>query len=78
MPPSWSRLLPSVAAMATTALLSAQPTGPTRAEIDAAGPKVGRPALDFSLQDQHGERHTLKSSLGPKGLVLVFFRSADW
>jgi len=42
------------------------------------GPAVGQPAPDFSLQDQSGRTQTLKSVGGPKGTMLVFFRSADW
>ena len=42
------------------------------------GPAVGQPVLDFSLQDQSGRMQTLKSVSGPKGTMLVFFRSADW
>jgi peroxiredoxin len=42
------------------------------------GPKVGETVQDFSLSDQHGVTRTLRSTIGPKGAVLVFFRSADW
>jgi hypothetical protein len=42
------------------------------------GPKVGETVQDFSLSDQHGVTRTLRSTFGPKGAVLVFFRSADW
>ena len=42
------------------------------------GPKVGERAADFSLPDQHGTPRALRSTFGPKGAVLVFFRSADW
>jgi peroxiredoxin len=42
------------------------------------GPKAGERVPDFSLPDQHGTTRTLRSTLGPKGAVLVFFRSADW
>lgn len=42
------------------------------------GPAVGLPVPDFSLQDQSGRTQTLKSISGPKGTMLVFFRSADW
>jgi len=42
------------------------------------GPAVGQPVPDFSLQDQNGRTQTLKSVSGPKGTMLVFFRSADW
>ena len=42
------------------------------------GPAVGNKVPDFSAQDQEGRRQTLKSVSGPKGTMLVFFRSADW
>jgi hypothetical protein len=42
------------------------------------GPAVGNPVPDFSAQDQEGRTRTLKSVGGPKGTMLVFFRSADW
>jgi hypothetical protein len=44
----------------------------------ALGPKVGERVPEFSLTDQHGATRSLKSTFGPKGAVLVFFRSADW
>ena len=51
-----------------------------RAQTDLAtlGPQVGQRAIDFSLPDQSGTVRTLKSVAGPKGTMLVFFRSADW
>ena len=42
------------------------------------GPEVGQPVPAFSAQDQDGRTQTLKSIIGPKGAMLVFFRSADW
>ena len=42
------------------------------------GPPAGSPMPDFALRDQNGTTHTLKSLLGPKGAVVLFFRSADW
>ena len=42
------------------------------------GPPVGSKMPGFELKDQEGKRHTLASLLGPKGAVIVFFRSADW
>ena len=44
----------------------------------AQGLPQGAQAPDFSAPDQTGQPRTLKSLAGPKGLVLVFFRSADW
>jgi len=51
-----------------------------RAQTDLAalGPHVGQRAIDFSLPDHMGRVRTLKSVAGPKGTMLVFFRSADW
>ena len=42
------------------------------------GPAVGEVVPSFSAPDQNGHTQTLKSVMGPKGLMLVFFRSADW
>jgi hypothetical protein len=42
------------------------------------GPAVGNQMPAFSAQDQEGGGQTLKSVSGPKGTMLVFFRSADW
>ena len=42
------------------------------------GPQVGARVPDFSLPDQRGQMRTLQSLMGPKGLMLVFYRSADW
>ena len=42
------------------------------------GPAAGSPVPDFSALDQAGRTQTLKSIMGPKGAMLVFFRSADW
>jgi hypothetical protein len=42
------------------------------------GPEVGQQVPAFSAQDQDGRTQTLKSIIGPKGAMLVFFRSADW
>ena len=41
-------------------------------------PACGHKMPGLHLQDQDGKSHTLKSLLGPKGAVIVFFRSADW
>jgi cytochrome oxidase Cu insertion factor (SCO1/SenC/PrrC family) len=54
-----------------------QPAGPAL-DVEALGPHVGAPVPDFSLPDQHGATRSLKSLMGPKGAILVFFRSADW
>jgi len=47
-------------------------------DVSQIGPKVGATAPVFSGTDQHGATQSLKSAAGPKGTMLVFFRSADW
>jgi peroxiredoxin len=42
------------------------------------GLSVGQKAPDFSARDQFGKQQTLETLKGPKGTVLLFFRSADW
>ena len=49
-----------------------------RGQIIKTGPGVGQQVPAFSVQDQEGRNQTLKSIMGPKGAMLVFFRSADW
>lgn len=46
--------------------------------LTAIGLPVGRKAPPFSLRDQFGREQTLESLKGPRGTVLLFFRSADW
>ena len=69
----------AVIAMVTLAgaiTLAAQPASP----IDTAriGPQVGETVPPIEGVDQFGRRQTLQSIYGPKGAMLVFFRSADW
>ncbi len=47
-------------------------------DVNAIGPQVGQKALAFNLPDQNGQPQTLATVAGPKGTMLVFFRSADW
>ena len=42
------------------------------------GPEPGERLPAFEASDQHGKRRSLADLRGPAGLVLVFFRSADW
>ena len=42
------------------------------------GPEIGQTVPEFSAPDQTGKTQTLRSIMGPKGTLLVFFRSADW
>jgi cytochrome oxidase Cu insertion factor (SCO1/SenC/PrrC family) len=59
---------------------ASQPPNPPAAavDLDTVGPQVGDPLRDFSLRDQGGQERSLKSLLGAKGAVIVFYRSADW
>lgn len=54
------------------------PVGLLAAALLTTGPAVGQKALDFELKDQNGASRTLASILGPKGALLVFYRSCDW
>ncbi len=45
---------------------------------EAPGPAVGAHVPTFQLPDQNGQMRDLGSLYGTKGLMLVFFRSADW
>jgi hypothetical protein len=50
----------------------------SKIDLERTGPQIGARLPDFVLHDQRGETHSLKSLLGPKGAMIVFFRSADW
>ena len=47
-------------------------------DVQKLGPQIGERVPDFSLPVQRGALHSLQSVMGPKGAILVFFRSADW
>ena len=51
---------------------------PSQVDTSTIGPQVGTAVPQFSGTDQFGVTHTLQSSLGAKGAMLVFFRSSDW
>lgn len=42
------------------------------------GPAVGARIPAFEARDQQGRVQTFDTLKGPKGLVLLFVRSADW
>lgn len=44
----------------------------------AAGPEVGETVPAFEAPDQSGSQRDFESLAGDKGLLLLFFRSADW
>jgi len=47
-------------------------------QVIKTGPEVGSTLPRFEARDQNGRLQNFKSILGPKGALLVFFRSADW
>jgi cytochrome oxidase Cu insertion factor (SCO1/SenC/PrrC family) len=83
MPNRMSRIVLSAVVCALFSLV-AQPTAqqsspqPTLSDVQKLGPPIGSRVPDFTLLDQKGQSRTLASLTGPKGLMLVFFRSADW
>lgn len=42
------------------------------------GPAIGRRIPSFEVNDHMGRTQTFETLRGPKGLVLLFIRSADW
>ncbi len=68
-----------LAVIATVALVSVGGAqAPQRVDTASIGPKVGDTIPPFDGVDQFGKRQTLDTARGPNGLMLVFFRSADW
>jgi hypothetical protein len=70
--------------VALTPLLSAQQPQAKQEKAVAAkekfatGPEVGQKTPYFQAPDQNGKLQDLNSIRGPKGAMVVFFRSADW
>jgi Peroxiredoxin len=64
--------------VAAAAPIQSRVQAPARVDVQQVGPQVGTRVPDFSLPDQGGRLRTLGSLMGPRGVVLVFFRSADW
>lgn len=72
---NWTAWLGALIAVANLSV-SAQEV--RRIDVSKLGPQVGQAVPDFSLPDQHGTKRTLQSIMGPKGAMVVFYRSADW
>ena len=70
----------SAVSLVAGVLAAAPQSPPTRQRIDVSklGPRVGDRVPEFNLKDQNGKSWNLRSIMGPKGAMLVFFRSADW
>jgi len=61
-----------------TAGIAAQAPPAQPVDVEQLGPQVGTVAPDFLAPDQFGRMQTLKSVMGPNGVMLIFNRSADW
>lgn len=68
----------AVLASGLLALWLFQTPAPAPLDPSRLGPEVGQALLVFSLPDQDGRMRDVASLKGPQGLVLVFYRSADW
>lgn len=49
-----------------------------RDENMATGPAIGERIPDFAGIDQHGRRVSWSEIRGPRGALILFYRSADW
>jgi len=72
----WSGLLSLL--FATSVSVAAARQQPVPIDTTAIGPKVGATVPEFSGIDQLGRDQSLSGAMGPKGVMVVFFRSADW
>jgi cytochrome oxidase Cu insertion factor (SCO1/SenC/PrrC family) len=69
----------AVASTVTTGAVAPQnASAPALPDVQKLGPQVGDRVPDFTLTDQRGESRSLASLIGANGLMLVFYRSADW
>ena len=64
--------------MLALVLVGAVAVGAQQVDVTMLGPQVGDRVTDFRLMDQNGEARTIAGAAGPKGTMVVFFRSADW
>jgi hypothetical protein len=59
-------------------LLVSGPAAPAETGAARKGPPLDQPPPPVHARDQFGREQTLATLAGPNGLVLLFFRSADW
>ena len=64
--------------LASVTLVAAQDRLPTLDEAFRTGPEVGQPIPAFKAVDQNGRTMDFNSIKGPKGALIMLFRSADW
>jgi hypothetical protein len=70
------RRLSAVLLGASAALMATPLSG--QLDVATLGPQVGDRVPLVRLIDQRGRTQTLETLAGPKGTLLLFFRSADW
>jgi len=66
-------LIGAVVLAGAAAALAAQ-----QVDVSTLGPQVGERAPALRLVDHSGREQTIAGAAGPKGTMVVFFRSADW
>jgi len=69
--PLSGRLLPALIFFSACTVASAQ-------QAIKTGPEVGTTVPALEAPDENGRLQNLQTILGPKGALLVFYRSADW
>lgn len=57
--------------------IMSQPSKPAAKKF-SPGLKVGDKIPAFTIKDHTGKTRNFNSLAGPKGLIMVFYRSADW
>jgi hypothetical protein len=71
-----------IAVLISVGLLTLASAQESRRTSDAVarpiGLEIGQQAPAFALLDQFGHEQSNTTLRGPKGTVLLFFRSADW
>lgn len=77
MPGFGSQLITAILA-ALMAVIVPAAQAPPKIDTSTIGPQVGDRIPAFSGTDQFGTFRNFATSAGPHGLMLVFFRSADW
>ena len=68
MESSMKRLFPALLLLTFSVSAQAIPTGP----------EVGAKIPTLEARDQHGELRSFADLRGPEGLLLLFYRTADW
>jgi cytochrome oxidase Cu insertion factor (SCO1/SenC/PrrC family) len=72
------RLVTGALVVGAVAFALAQKSPEVEQAFSPRGPSVGERLPAFELPDQKGVVRNFDSLRGPRGLVLVFFQSADW